>query len=423
MDFSGKTIALAIAGGIAAYRACDLIRELFRQGVKKILPIMTPSAVQFIAPKTIEALARHPVFLDPMATELLNPEYFGVPLHIRMAQEADALVILPATADIIGKLAHGLADDPVTTTAITFTDKPILIVPAMNTRMWQNPLVTKNLATLEQYQNIRIVSPVSGLLACGETGGGHLASQEAVLRALYQALHPYKNLLKGQHAIITAGGTREPIDPVRVITNRSSGKMGLALADEWAAMGGAVTLITAQETPPVRENYPVIQVTTSQNMAEALEEAIRIDLLPAESSSMEFLTWVIMAAAVSDFKVKTPALKKLKRESTATLTLELTATQDLLAEQAAKKTPRQRFIGFAAESEQLHEHAMEKLARKNLDAIVANDISRSDIGFESDENEVTVFFREGDACFLPRAPKSTLAKELLHVLYQRLKPL
>lgn len=401
MDFTGKTIAIAITGGIAAYKACDLIRELYRRGAHRVICVMTPTAESFIPSLTLQALSRFPVYASELAVD-----HAGVPIHIVVAQQADALLIVPATVDTIAKLAHGTADNLVTTSAITFTGKPVLVAPAMNTRMWDNPLTRENLQKLRSLPNYTIIEPASGSLACGETGEGHLADPETILQAVYKAVHTQAGMFQGLRAVVTAGGTVEPIDPVRVISNRSSGKMGLALADELNAMGADVTLITTR--PPVGRSYSVVPVQTSEEMKNALDERFeQTDLL-------------FMAAAISDYKVQNPANQKMKRENQPETQLNLVANPDILAELGQRKRPGQLLVGFAAESNDLVQNATEKLRRKNLDAMVANDISRSDIGFESDHNEVTLLFPDASPQVLERASKTLIARRVLTLLYDKL---
>lgn len=402
MDFSGKTIALGITGGIAAYKACDLIRELYRRGADRVLIVMTPTAEAFLPALTLQALSRYPVY----ASEL-SVDHQGVPIHIVLAQQADALLILPATTDTLAKLAQGTADNLVTTSAITFTGKPLLIAPAMNTRMWEHPLTRENLQKLKTVPHYHVVEPTAGSLACGEVGDGHLADQETILQALYKAVHPDKALFANVKALVTAGGTIEAIDPVRVISNRSSGKMGLALADELAAMGAEVTLITTR--PPSSRVYRVLPVQTAAEMQDAVEQSF------ADS------TLVLMAAAVSDYAVENTSLRKLKRtgENEHPI-LKLTPNPDILAGLGTQKRPDQFLVGFAAESHDVIHNATEKMRRKHLDAIVANDISRSDIGFEADQNEVTLLFPDSPAEILERAPKPLIARQLLRRLHSAL---
>jgi phosphopantothenoylcysteine decarboxylase / phosphopantothenate---cysteine ligase len=397
MNFYEKMIVIGITGGIAAYRACDLIRELYRLGAKRVSCVMTPSAQAFITPLTLEALSREPVYQSELSMDFSTPSG-GTPTHISLAQQADAFLIFPATVDTIARLANGMANDPVTTTAITFTGKPVLLAPAMNTRMWQHSLTQANLERLRTVAGYTIISPVVGHLACGETGEGHLAGQDQVLRTLYQALHPQTGLYHGVRALVSAGGTEEAIDPVRVLTNRSSGKMGLAIADELSAMGAEVTLVT---TKPTIRDYDVIQVTTAIQMKEALE------------SKFPHTELLIMAAAVADFTPKSPSTEKLKREKLSAFYIDLVPNPDILAGLAEQKRTNQFIVGFAAESEMLSVNATEKLRRKKLDAIVANDISQPEIGFDSNENEVTIFFSSGESKLIPRAPKSDIAHQIL----------
>ncbi len=401
MDLTGKTIAVAVTGGIAAYKACDFVRELYRRNAERVLCIMTPNAAEFVTTLTLQALSRYPVF-----TETLAVDHGGIPIHIVIAQQADALVVLPATADSLCKLAHGAADNLVTTSVITFTGKPVIVVPAMNTRMWDHPLTRQNLDTIRQLPNYVIVEPTSGNLACGETGDGHLADQETILQALYQSVHPEKNLFKGIKAIVTAGGTSEPIDPVRVISNRSSGKMGLALADELYAMGATVTLISTK--PPNHRLYDVITVKTASDMQTEL------------NTRFEDTDLLLMAAAISDYTPANPAEHKIKREQQLTPTLALTPNPDILASLGQRKRTGQLLVGFAAESQDLLKNATDKFHRKNLDAIAANDISRTDIGFEADQNEMTLILANGNHHKLERDRKDRIARNLLLTLHEQL---
>jgi len=399
MDFSGKKIALAITGSIAAYRACDLVRELYRSGAKAVTCLMTDAAQRFISPLSLEALSKQPVLVDTLGTS-----QHGIPDHIWLAQDYDALLIYPVTANTLAKLAGGLADDIVTTTAITFTGKPVLLAPAMNTRMWTHPLTLKNLSTLTALDNVTLIAPMAGELACGEVGDGHLAEQDTVLHTLYKAVHPHRNLLAGQTILVTAGGTQEPLDPVRQLTNRSSGKMGVALADEAYAMGANVILLAAETVaiPNLEQRpYPIHRFRTVDDLRTQLNQTFpQADL-------------TYMAAAVSDFKPATYAEHKIKRNQT--LALALAPTEDLISHLALKRQPHQRLIGFAAESQHWLENATSKMHRKGLDAIVVNDISRTDIGFESTQNEVTVLLTDGTQHPLTKARKSKIAQDILQL--------
>lgn len=399
--FLGKTIALGICGGIAAYKACDLIRELYRRGAKAVTCLMTKSAEEFITPTSLQALSRQPVYrYDASVDET------GLPIHIKIAQEADLLVIIPATVNTIAKCAQGLADDLLSTTFMTFTDKPVLIVPAMNTRMWQHPIFQSNLDRLTSLTNVQLASPTSGLLACGETGDGHLAPQETLLQHAYKLLHPHHNTLSGLNIIITAGGTAEAIDPVRCISNHSSGKMGLALADEAWAMGANVTLLSSK--PVTDRAYTIKPFSDTQSLH---------TLLDAHWPKND---WLLMAAAVSDFYPAQKADKKIKKnvEASSLLNLTLLPNVDLLENLGQHKMQHQRLVGFAAESHDVLESAFKKIQRKNLDAIIANDISRDDIGFQADDNEVTLLFADGSQHILTKAPKPDIAQKVLRGLHQ-----
>jgi phosphopantothenoylcysteine decarboxylase / phosphopantothenate---cysteine ligase len=399
VDFQGKTIAIAISGGIAAYKACDLIRELYRRGAGSVRVLMSENAQRFVSPLTFQALSRYPVVVNE-----LDVEADGTPTHIQLAQQCDALLVMPATANCLAKLAHGLADDVISTTFLTFHNKPVVIAPAMNTRMWQHTVTQRNLEILKTIPALSFVPVSSGLLACGETGEGHLASIETILQYLYRTIHPEAKRYDGMDVIVTTGGTREAIDPVRIITNHSSGKMGLAIADELFAMGANVTLITTGSI----WDRPYTQVVTPSvtEMKQCLEERFpRCDML-------------VMTAAVSDFQVANPSETKIKKQSESLYALHLTQAPDILAGLGAIKHPHQVLVGFAAESHDLVNYAQDKLARKNLDAIVANDISRKDIGFNSDENEVTLFFPNHQPFRLEKQPKDRIAQAVLKAVHQ-----
>ncbi len=416
-QFEGKKIALGICGSIAAYRACDFVRELYRQGASRVMVMMTDTATEFVSPLTFHSLSREPVITNELAMDDISPNPDGTPMHVKIAQEADALVIMPATQNTLSKLAQGLSGDIISTTFMTFTDKPVVIAPAMNTRMWEHPLFKKNLDTLTSLENVSVVTPTSGLLACGETGDGHLAEQDTILMALYKALHPHQNLYKHQKALVTAGGTQEAIDPVRFISNRSSGKMGVSMADELWAMGADVTLIATNAVDKAMLRHKPYKIVSVES-AEAMQNQVL-----ARSDDQHV---IVMAAAVSDYACKDVQEQKIKRDknnSEAVMSLELTSNPDILAELGQRKTDKQltaqKLIGFAAESENLIENAKAKLEAKNLTAIVANDISRNDIGFDSADNEVVVLHRdeaqqEGyQTIAMSKTSKATIARQVL----------
>ncbi|MEB3245646.1 MAG: bifunctional phosphopantothenoylcysteine decarboxylase/phosphopantothenate--cysteine ligase CoaBC [Vampirovibrionales bacterium] len=406
-----KTIALGIGAGVAAYRACDLIRELDRQGVHRVLPLLGTGAEQFMAPLTLEALTGVPVWQSVLQTPLWHPEALkplATPAHVLIAQQADALVILPATANLIAKLANGLADCPVSLAATTMTSKPIILMPAMNTRMWENPAVQRNLATLAAQPNLQIISPTEGLLSCGETGTGHLAPQAWLFQALYRALSPLVGKLKGQTWVVTAGGTQEPLDAVRVLTNRSSGQMGLAMADALDAAGATVTLITSQSPKP--ERFYTIQPYQTTHALEAC-------LMPAFEAS----DGLVMAAAVADFRLSSAIEGKFKKQDRAQWDLSLTPTPDLLMACSAKKKPHQFIMGFAAETHsQLHENAAKKLAQKQLDALFANAIDVEGNGFEATNNAGLLLLKGKPVITLQQQPKAALAHQILQAIVETL---
>lgn len=400
--FENKRVLIGISGGIAAYKVCDLIRMLYREGASEIVAMMTSSAQSFITSLTLESLTKSYVYVNNLEN---TPD--GMPAHVALAQDMDVLVLIPATANTIGKLAHGIADNIVTTTAATFTSKPVVIVPAMNTRMWQNPIIQKNLRILKSLDNITLVPPEVGELACGEHGEGKLANLETILLYLYKALHPQNRLYKDKRVVVTAGGTRENIDSVRYLTNRSSGKMGIAIADELFAMGADVLLL--HTIPGLDKPYRIIHIETVEEISQYTKRNFK------EADGL------IMAAAVSDFKLSKAQKAKFKGKikKSDNLNLELEKTDDILCAVALDKKEDQFVVGFAAESDHVLLNAREKLERKQLDMIVANDISRDDIGFGSDENEVTLLFGDKERIDLPKTAKFLIARQLLVHLYQK----
>ncbi|MDH4380207.1 MAG: bifunctional phosphopantothenoylcysteine decarboxylase/phosphopantothenate--cysteine ligase CoaBC [Vampirovibrionales bacterium] len=403
MDFLGKHIVLGVCGGVAAYKACELIRELQRLGAT-VTAVMTPDAEAFIKPLTLEALTHRLVVRGSLTVDA-----HGTPWHIALAQQGDALVILPATANTLAKLAHGLADDALTTTAISWTGKPMVIIPAMNTRMWENPLTLRNVAILQELDNVTVVPPTSGELACGESGSGHLAALTNQLHSIHRAMtlatQPKEALYLGIRVVITAGGTVEPLDPVRVLTNRSSGKMGVALADAFFALGASVTLIATDTVTIADLNdrpYSLVRVARSAELQLALET-----LLPHADV-------LVMAAAVSDFIPADVAAQKIKRGKEA-FELSLTPNVDILAAMVAQ-FPSVYMVGFAAETHDVEHHAQEKLARKGVQVLCVNDVSRSDIGFNADNNELTVFTAQGRIIAVEKTSKALAAQKIASAL-------
>jgi phosphopantothenoylcysteine decarboxylase/phosphopantothenate--cysteine ligase len=378
-------ILLGVGGGIAAYKAAELARLLMQEG-HEIQVIQTKAAEEFVRPLTFAALTGRKVLTDLFAIESAIE-------HISVAQEHELLVIAPATADLMGKLAHGLADDFLSTLYLAFTG-PVVLAPAMNVNMWQHPATQANLETLRR-RGHRIVEPDSGYLACGMTGPGRLADPAAILQAI-EAETLKRRDLDAEVVLITAGPTQEALDPVRYISNRSSGKMGYALADAAAARGARVVLISGPVHLPLPgKGIELIPVRTAVEMRNQVLE----HLGPA--------TIVIKAAAVADFHLSKVPDQKVKKTA-ARISLELDPTPDILAEVGRKKGDR-LLIGFAAETQNLQQEARRKLESKNCDMVVANLVGGADLGFESDENEVTLALSTGETIQLARAPKREIA--------------
>jgi len=383
---SDKTIVLGVTGSIAAYKAADLASKLTQAGAR-VEVVMTEAARKFVTPLTFRSLTgRNPV-------DMFNPGSEPNIGHISLAEMADIVVIAPATANIIAKLANGIADDTLTCTVLA-TKAPVLIAPAMHTNMLQNAATQNNLAKLRA-RGFTIIEPAHGRLASGETGPGRLAEIEVITDTIKQVLDRSRDLA-GVHIVITAGGTREPIDPVRFIGNRSSGKMGYALTDAARDRGATVTLITAPTSLPEPAGIEAIHVRTATEMMEAVAKAVsRADAL-------------IMAAAVADYQPKGTAKAKIKKES-AGLTLELVRTPDILAEVKGNFLK----VGFAAESEDIVANARKKLTQKQLDLVVANDITDPESGFGADTNKVTLIDKQGKVESLPLMSKREVADRIL----------
>lgn len=377
---TGKTILVGITGGIAAYKICELIR-MYKRANANVRVVCTKNALNFVAKLTLQNLSQNDVGVEEFVVDDFRPE------HISFADEADIMVIAPATANTVSKIATGVCDNLLTSIACAFK-KPVIIAPAMNCNMWDNPIVQENLNKL----HYTILEPESGYLACGYEGKGRLCSLDKIFNKTVEILK-YEKKLSGKKIVITSGGTIEDIDPVRYISNYSSGKMGLALADAAYNLGAEVTLIT---TKNVFRKYNVINVKSAFEMKSAVE------------SHFEDSDYVIMAAAVADYRVKEKSDQKMKKTSDDEITLKLVKNPDILKELCIKKT-HQTIIGFCAESENLIENAKEKIAKKGCDYLIANDISRKDIGFSSDFNEVTILDKNGRMKKLEKADKTTIA--------------
>jgi phosphopantothenoylcysteine decarboxylase/phosphopantothenate--cysteine ligase len=383
-------VLLGVTGGIAAFKAAELVRRLREDG-HEVRCAMSRAAVSFVTPLTLEVLSGKPVWQE----EYLSPQGTGEEAHIVAAQWAEAMVIAPATAHTLARLALGLADDFLSTTALAFRG-PLLLAPAMHATMWAQPAVQGNVATLGA-RGVRFIGPVDGPLASGETGLGRMAEPEAIAAeiAALAASGPWA----GRRVLVSAGPTHEPLDPVRFLGNRSSGKMGFAIAEQAARRGARVVLVAGPVSLPTPPGVERLDVTTAAEMEAALQRhAGEADL-------------VVMTAAVADFRPKVAAARKIKRGD-GVPTIELEANPDLLAGLA--RTARHAvLVGFAAETDAMERNARAKLEQKGVDFLVANDVSRGDIGFTSDANEVTVFRREGAPLPLSRRPKSRLAADLL----------
>ena len=379
-------VLLAIGGGIAAYKSAELARLLMQQG-HQVQVVMTSAAEEFVRPLTFAALTGRKVLTNLFAIESAIE-------HIAVAQEHEILAVAPATADLLAKLAHGLADDFLTTLYLAFTG-PVVLAPAMNVNMWQHPATQANLKMLTARGHI-IVEPGSGYLACGMTGPGRLADPEIIAAAIERAGNPRRDL-EGETVLITAGPTQEPLDPVRYISNRSSGKMGYALAEAAASRGARVILVSGPVHLAPPKGVEVVPVRTAVEMREKVFEHV-----PAAGI-------VIKAAAVADFHLSKVPDQKVKKTA-ARVSLELDPTPDILAELGRKKNGAYLLIGFAAETQNLQQEARRKLESKNCDMVVGNLVgANSDTGFETEENEVVLVRRNGDPIVLPRAAKRAIA--------------
>jgi phosphopantothenoylcysteine decarboxylase / phosphopantothenate---cysteine ligase len=389
-------IALGVTGGIAAYKAAEIVRQLQDRGVR-VQVIMTRAAQEFVRPLTFAALSGEKVITGMFDSESGSPNVDSAIEHIAVAQSIDALVVAPCTADMLSKFANGQADDFLSTTYLA-TKAPVIVAPAMNVNMWEHEATQRNLETLRS-RGVKVVEPASGYLACGMVGAGRLADPEQIVDAVLEALGVTADM-KSERVLITAGPTYEPIDPVRFLGNRSSGKMGYALAEAAIRRGARVVLIsgpTALKPPAVEEFIPV-------ETAREMHEAVKRHAPDA--------TTVIMTAAVADYHVAEPAEQKIKRKDAMTLTLEPTA--DILAEVGRGKSANQVLIGFAAETENVLTNARKKLESKHADAIVVNDVSQSSIGFSSERNAGQVI-TSNDIVEIPEMPKLEMAQRILDV--------
>jgi len=399
--FDNKTVLLGVTGSIAAYKAVDLAGKLTQAGAA-VDVVMTKAATEFVTPLTFRSITQRPV-----ASDMWEPAADFEIEHIALAERADVVVIAPATANVIAKLATGIADDLLCCTVLA-TRAPVVLAPAMNVNMYENQITQDNLNRLNS-RGFTIVDPAYGSMACGAVGKGRLADTENILAAIQQVLAK-KADLAGKHVVVTAGGTQEPIDPVRHITNRSSGKMGYALAEAARDRGAEVTLVSAPTSLPDPAGVEMIRIETALQMREAvLSEVPRTDVL-------------IMAAAVADYRPASTSEGKLKKEASSQIVLELTRNPDILGEVKGDFVR----VGFAAETESLIQNAGAKLKEKDLDLIVANDITATDSGFDVDTNRVTMIDRRGNREDLPLLPKQEVAHKVIdrvvEFLAERKKP-
>lgn len=389
---NGKTILVGITGGIAAYKICELIRKFKKNGAN-VKVVATPNSLNFVTKLTLQNLSQNEVYVQEFDVKKWKPE------HISLADEADVMVIAPATANTISKIAQGIADNLLTSIACAFSKK-MIIAPAMNCNMWNNSIIQENISKLKSL-GVEFLEPESGFLACGYIGKGRLCSIDKIYDSVVESLN-YSQVLRGKKIVVTAGGTIEDIDPVRYISNYSSGKMGKAIADCACEMGAEVVLITTKhfEAP-----YKVVNVKSA------------IDMQKAVMTEFETSDIVIMAAAVADYRVKNYSEQKMKKTSYDTLSLELVKNPDILKGLCEKKTS-QIVVGFCAESENLLQNAKEKIQKKGCDFLVANDISRCDIGFSSDDNEVTIFEKSGELKKIEKSSKKIIARKILEHIIQ-----
>ena len=391
MKLTGKEIVLGVTVGIAAYKAAEVVSRLRKMGAS-VHVIMTENARQFIAPLTLETLSGNPVVHDTFE----RPATWEVE-HIALAKRAEVFVIAPATANILAKMACGIADDMLSTTVLA-TKAPVLVAPAMNTGMWTAPATRQNVETLRQ-RGVRFVGPEAGFLACGDEGSGRMSEPAAIVEAIEAILCPRWDM-EGLRVMVTAGGTRERLDPVRYIGNDSSGKMGFALAEAARARGAEVTLVCGHTTAKRPEGIPVTEVESTCELYDAV-------LVRAAEQDV-----IIQAAAPADYRPAHPSAQKIKKQAGEGITLELVENPDIAAAVGAAKRPGQTLVGFAAETEHLLDNARRKLDKKNLDMIVANDVSRPGAGFNVDTNIATLLTRSG-AVECPLQSKQALAERIL----------
>ena len=390
-DQKKPVVVLGVSGGIAAYKACEIVSRLKKAGTE-VHVIMTENAVKLAAPLTFQTLSGNPVVVDTFAP----PVAFEVE-HIALAQKADVFVIAPATANILAKMAHGIADDMLSTTVLA-TKAPVLVAPAMNTAMWEHPATQANVKLLKD-RGVHMIGPAGGLLACGDSGIGRMSEPKEITEEILHLLNS-DDSMRGLRVLVTAGPTREAIDPVRFITNRSSGKMGYAIAETAAARGAEVTLVSGPVSIPAPAHCRMISVETTEDLYQAMmRECAEQDI-------------IIQSAAPADYRPVERAEQKIKKEKGQPLHLTLVENEDIAAAVGRNKRKGQILVGFAAETENLLDNASGKLHRKNLDMIVANDVTRPGAGFDVDTNIVTLITENHQESF-PLMTKKEVSEIIL----------
>ena len=388
-----KTIMIGITGGIAAYKIPALVRMFKKEGAN-VRVVMTPSALNFVTKLTLQTLSNNEVYVENFEIDEYKPG------HISLCDEADIFVIAPASANTIGKIANGICDNLLTSVACAFK-KPIVVAPAMNTGMWENPFVQENIEKLGK-NGYYIIEPETGFLACGTDGKGRMAEVDTIYKKTIEILSEKRGKYRGKRILITAGGTKEKIDPVRYITNCSSGKMGMALADCAYNMGAEVTLVS---TFGVNKPYKNIVTESAHEMEKAVKD------------ELENQDCVIMAAAVADYRVKDYSENKMKKHGEEDITITFTPNPDILKEICGMKH-NAKIVGFCAESENLIENAKAKIQKKGCDFLVANDISRKDIGFGSDDNEVYILDKNQNISHIEKGDKYIIAQHILEKVFE-----
>lgn len=401
MRLCGKHILIGISGGIAAYKIPELIRHLVKAGAE-VRVTTTRHALEFVTELTLQTVSGHPVYKDVFAA--INEHATE---HISLPEWADVMLVSPATANVLGKSAAGIADDALTTTiASCMARKPMIFAPAMNDKMWVNPATQQAIATLRSWENVSVLEPEEGLLACGVSGKGRMPEVEELQEAIEYALTPKD--LAGKRVLITAGGTQEAIDPVRFISNHSTGKMGVALAQECARRGAEVTLVAASMSAPVRNPFGLIHRVDAIS-AQAMYNAC-VEAWPKQHIA-------ILCAAVADFMPEEVAVEKIKKQAgQTTLTLTLTKTPDIAASLGESKKKEQTLIGFALETNNEEANALRKLNSKHLNAIVLNSLRDQGAGFGTDTNRVTILRADGSRCELPLQSKGAIAAGIIDAL-------